>query len=163
MNQASVGIRIRAAQCDDAAAIDRLIRHLDEFHATARPDLFRVPSGAPRGEDFLEKVLEDPDQQILVAVRRNQVVGYVHILTKTTEATELRVERRFSEIDTISVHPTAQGRGIGRKLIEAALDWTASRQVFDCQIAVHDFNVTARALYEKLGFAPSVTMLRRRG
>ena len=163
MEETRLEVRVRAADADDAAAIDRLILYLDEFHAEARPDLFRVPSGTPRGNDFLQTVLDDPEQQILVAMRRDEVVGYAHVLIKNTAATSYRFERHYSEIDTISVHPSAQRLGAGRKLIEAARNCAESRGIRDHQIAVHEFNGTARAVYEQLGFAPSVTVLRRKG
>lgn len=161
MKVRSQEIRIREAQAPDVAAIDELIVHLDEFHARARPDLFQRPSEAPRGEEFLRNALVDPEQQILVAVIAGEVVGYAHLLIKQTAASSHRLERRYCEIDTISVHPEAQRLGAGRKLMEAAISWAESRQVSDHQIAVHAFNEAARALYEQLGFVPSVIVLRR--
>ncbi len=163
MEEPSLEVRIRAGEPADAAAIDALILYLDEFHAQTRPDLFCVASEKPRGEHFLQTVLMDPQQQVLVAVRDGEVVGYAHVVIKNTPASSYRVERHYSEVDTISVHPAAQRLGTGRKLIEAAVSWASSRGIRDHQIAVHHFNRTARALYERLGFAPSVTVLRRKG
>lgn len=154
-------LEVRAARADDADAIDRLILHIDGFHANARPDLFRTPEGSPRGEDFLKGVLNDPNQQILVGVLHGRVIGYVHILIKSTPGSSHRLDRRYSEIEAISVDPASQRSGVGRKLIEAAASWAEGSGVRDHQIAVHEFNKSARALYEKLGFAPSLTLLRR--
>ena len=162
MESSSTEVSVRAAEVGDAPAIDHLILYLDEFHANARPDLFRVPPGRPRGEDFLESALNDAKQKVLVAVRRNDVMGYVHILIKSTAASPYRVGRCYSEIDTICVHPTAQRLGTGRKLIDAALNWARSKGVQDHQIAVHEFNGPARALYEELGFVPSIAVLRQK-
>lgn len=156
-----VAVLVRLATAGDAEAIDRLLLYLDEFHADARPDLFRVPSERPRGDGFLQGTLEDPEQQILVAVMRGEVVGYVHVVIKSTPAASYRYGRRYSEIDTIAVQPAAQRLGVGRKLIEAATRWAESKNVLDHQIAVHEFNQSARALYEDLGFVPSVIALRR--
>jgi diamine N-acetyltransferase len=163
MKDAPFEVLVRGASADDAAAIDRLLLYLDELHAEARPDLFRVPLGRPRGDDFLRRALDDADQQVLVAVMRCEVVGYAHVVIKSTPPSSYRFERRYSEIDTIAVQPAAQRLGVGRKLIEAALGWASSRHVGDHQIAVHQFNRSARALYEDLGFVPSVTVLRRMG
>ena len=154
-------VRIRSVEANDAAAIDRLILCLDAFHAQARPDLFRTPAGRPRGENFLQASLDDAGQQILVAVMGGEVVGYVHVVIKNTAANDHRFERHYSEIDTISVHPSSQRLGVGRRLIEAAISWATSKGIDDHQIAVHEFNTVARGLYEQLGFAPSVTLLRR--
>ena len=153
-------VQIRPAILADAAAVDRLILCLDAFHAEARPDLFRKPSGSPRGEDFLETVLRNGEQQILVAVSAGEMVGYIHVLIKSAAPAEHRFERRYAEIDTICVLPAMRRLGIGRKLIEAALSWSESMGVHDHQIAVHEFNSAARILYEQIGFVPSVTLLR---
>jgi GNAT superfamily N-acetyltransferase len=163
MEDTRLELHVRAAGAKDAAAIDRLIFYLDSLHAEARPDLFQVPSGTPRGNDFLRTVLDDPEQQILVAIQASEVIGYAHVLIKKMAGSSYRLERHYSEIDTISVDPAAQRLGVSRKLIDAATSWAESRGISDHQIAVHEFNGTARAVYEQLGFAPSVTVLRRKG
>jgi len=159
---ASVEIHVRAAEPDDADAVDQLILYLDQFHAEARPDLFYAPSQKPRGDHFLQTALDDPKQQILVAMRNSEAVGYVHVIIRHSAAGSPRVERQFSEIDTIVVHPLAQRLGTGGKLIAAALAWAEANGVHDHQVAVHEFNRSARKLYERLGFAPSVTVLRQK-
>lgn len=161
MGDISRELLIRAAQPHDAAAVDELILHLDEFHAAARPDLFRVPPAKPRGEDFFRESLDDANQAILVASNGAKVIGYVHILIKRTDAGGPRLERRYSEIDTICVSPAARGLGAGRRLIEAALDWARAKGVQDHQIAVHEFNGRARRIYEEMGFIPSVVVMRQ--
>lgn len=162
MDEASEEVHVRIAEPHDADAVDRLILYLDEFHAHARADLFRVPSQKPRGDCFLLTALEDAQQQVLVAMRNAEVVGYAHVIIKHTAASDYRVERRYAEVDTIAVFPPAQRLGVGRKLIEAALNWAKSNGVDDHQIAVHEFNLSARRLYEQLGYVPSVTLLRRK-
>ncbi len=47
----------------DSAAIDRLLLYLDEFHAAARPDMFQVPQGEPRGPSFVTDILSDPNKR----------------------------------------------------------------------------------------------------
>jgi ribosomal protein S18 acetylase RimI-like enzyme len=152
----------RCAEPGDADAIDRLICYLDAFHAQARPDMFRAPTGKPRGDDFLARVLEDPFQTLLVAEQAGQVVGYVHVCVKQTPASSYKIGRRFGEIDSLAVLPQVQRLGLGRKLIQDALEWLSRQGVDDHQIAVHAFNDSALRLYQRCGFAPSVVMLRRR-
>ena len=162
MEREVASARVRAAKIGDAHRIDRVIRYLDDFHARARPDLFRTPIGKPRGEDFVSSILGDPLQKIFVALQAGKVVGCLHVLIKHTPASSFRRDRRFGEIDSVAVLPEAQRLGLGRGMIQAALEWLTRQGVDDHQIAAHAFNDGARRLYEDLGFTLSVTLLRRR-
>jgi ribosomal protein S18 acetylase RimI-like enzyme len=156
-------VTVRTAGPADTAAIDSLTCYLDDFHARARPDFYRTPTERPRGDDFLRTLLDDPGQNIFVGVRAGRVVGYVHVLIKYTPASPFQVERQYGLIDALAVLPEAQHRGIGRTLVETALDWLASQGLRDTQVSVHAFNDEARQLYENMGFKPSVTTLRLTG
>lgn len=161
MEREVVSARVRAAKIGDAHLIDRVICYLDDVHARARPDLFRTPIGKPRGDDFVSTIVEDPLQKLFVALLGGQVVGYLHVLIKHTPASPWQVERHFGEIDSVAVLPEAQRLGLGREMIQTALEWLTSQGVDDHQIAAHAFNDAARRLYEELGFTLSVTLLRR--
>lgn len=162
MDETHMNVSVRVAEETDSDSVERLLRYFDTFHAEARPDIFAPPWWEPRSDDFLNKVLEDPLQNLLVAVLSGQVIGYVHVLLKQTRPSPVRVAR-YAEIDSVAVLPDAQRGGVGEKLIQSALEWASSEGVHDHQIAVHEFNAAARRLYEKLGFTPSVTLLRRKG
>lgn len=95
-------------------------------------------------------------------MKDGEAIGYALVIIKQTAADGPRVERHYSEIDNIAVHPLAQRIGTGGKLIEAALGWAEANGVTDHQIAVHEFNGSARKLYERFGFAPSITVLRQK-
>ena len=88
-------IHVRPAQPVDADAIDQLILYLDELHATARPDLYCVPSQKPRGDNFLKEALGDPRQHVFVALTNGEPIGYAHIILKHTTAGGPLVERDF--------------------------------------------------------------------
>ena len=120
-----------------------------------------MPVGSARGEGFLARVLDDPQQQILVGVRDTAVVGYAHVLVRQSPDAPYRVERRYGEIESLAVLPEAQRLGVGRRLIDAARTWLAGQGIHDHQIAVHAFNQGALRLYRQMGFAPSVILLRR--
>jgi len=52
------------------------------------------------------------------------------------------------------VSPDARGAGIGRALLEAALDWSRERGAEGRELKVACGNVPARRLYERAGFLP---------
>jgi ribosomal-protein-alanine N-acetyltransferase len=65
-----------------------------------------------------------------------------------------------AELLTIAVHPDAQGRGMGRRLLSDALSVAAAAGCDVLHLEVASDNVAARALYDRAGFAETG---RRRG
>ncbi|KQC02139.1 GNAT family N-acetyltransferase [Pedobacter sp. Hv1] len=55
-------------------------------------------------------------------------------------------------IDTLSVNPYYQGRGIGQQLISAAIEWAKTRGHQKVGLLVDQDNPNAKRLYERLGF-----------
>jgi RimJ/RimL family protein N-acetyltransferase len=53
---------------------------------------------------------------------------------------------------TISIHPRWQGKGLGRVMTQAALDWAKEAGLAQVNLTVFASNGRARKLYESLGF-----------
>jgi ribosomal-protein-alanine N-acetyltransferase len=62
--------------------------------------------------------------------------------------------RDIGHIKDIAVHPDVQGRGIGRRLLRAALARLRFRGASVVKLEVRDGNERARSLYGDQGFAP---------
>lgn len=60
----------------------------------------------------------------------------------------------------IGLRPEARGRGLGRRLMEAALAQAWARGLTRVELTVREDNPRARALYEQLGFALEGTLRR---
>lgn len=57
-----------------------------------------------------------------------------------------------AEVMTVAVAPVAQGRGLGRQLVEALLGEAGRRGAGRVMLEVRSDNAAARALYQRLGF-----------
>ena len=68
-----------------------------------------------------------------------------------------------AHILSIAVHPNFQGRGIGRKLLDAALASLRSRGAKCVRLEVRPHNTPARRLYESFGFKVVGTIYDTRG
>jgi len=55
-------------------------------------------------------------------------------------------------LDSISIHPIAQGKGIGTQLIEAGINWGKKLGYDTTGLLVEQNNANALKLYKKMGF-----------
>lgn len=86
----------------------------------------------------------------LVAVERGRVVGHV-LLTRIPVLLPERGAAEVMMLSPLAVHPDAQGRGIGRALVSAAVESAEARG--DALIVLEG----DPALYSRFGFEPAST------
>ena len=80
---------------------------------------------------------------------RPRLVGFV-----TTGAARHADEAGLGEVWAIYVDPDAQGRGVGRALMDAAIRDLTVRGFDEIVLWVFEANAPARAFYERLGWTP---------
>ncbi|MEU9912134.1 GNAT family N-acetyltransferase [Streptomyces sp. NPDC051001] len=100
----------------------------------------------------LERLVADPNQHLVVAVREDRVVGTLQL---TIIPGLSRRGSTRSIIEGVRVHADERGSGLGTQLIEWAVD-ESRRQ--DCQLVQLTSDVTrtdAHRFYERLGFVAS--------
>ncbi|MCX4675757.1 GNAT family N-acetyltransferase [Streptomyces sp. NBC_01433] len=99
-----------------------------------------------------QRLAEDPNQHLVVAVREDRVVGTLQ-LTVVPGLSRRGATR--SIIEGVRIHGDERGGGLGTQLIQWAVD-ESRRQ--DCQLVQLTSDVTrtdARRFYERLGFTAS--------
>ena len=95
-----------------------------------------------RGLDVLLPAALDPDYVVLVARRSGAPCGFIRIHPRGVAGSLY--------VASVAVAESERGRGVGRALLDATeAGWPKARYVFLC---VSDFNVRARALYERHGY-----------
>ena len=91
------------------------------------------------------------DGVVLVAVDGDQLLGTI-MLERWHEASDMATGPEEAEVRALAVAPAAQGRGVGRALVQAVValgvEWRLERMVLYSQPAM----VSAHRLYEKAGF-----------
>jgi ribosomal protein S18 acetylase RimI-like enzyme len=87
-------------------------------------------------------------ENYLVAEDGGEVLGYVLV----HQNIPLESHAHVLGINGLAVAPTAQGRGVGRALIEAAVEEASRRGATKVQLRVLGENAGARRLYERCGF-----------
>ncbi|MFF8442628.1 GNAT family N-acetyltransferase [Streptomyces californicus] len=103
-------------------------------------------------EEALQRLTDDPNQHVVVAVREGRVVGTLQ-LTIVPGLSRRGATR--SIIEGVRIHGDERGSGLGTQLIQWAVD-ESRRQ--DCQLVQLTSDVTredAHRFYERLGFTAS--------
>lgn len=90
-----------------------------------------------------ERTILAPGGQILMAEVAGQVVGCVALLPMPPDC---------YEVAKMAVSPAAQGRGVGRLLLTAAIDWARAQGAVRLYLESNGRLAPALYLYEAVGF-----------
>ncbi len=135
-------ISIRKATAADVEALVPLLADLFSIEADFRPDVERQRRG-------LALLLAAPAQSlVLVAERGGEVVGMVTVQLVVSTA-EGALSGLLEDMVVISGE---RGRGIGRRLLEAAEGWTRERGATRLQLLADRENGPALRFYERMGW-----------
>ncbi|MFF2875501.1 GNAT family N-acetyltransferase [Gottfriedia sp. NPDC057991] len=84
------------------------------------------------------------DREMLEIISRNLNIQHVKV--------DKEADDEDFYIDTLSVHPDYQGKGIGTELLEGLLSFAKNKGIARVSLNVDQDKPTARRLYEKVGF-----------
>ncbi|MFF7988558.1 GNAT family N-acetyltransferase [Kitasatospora xanthocidica] len=136
---------IRPAQAED----DRELAVLNRAAWSTLSDV----SPQPPAEDGVFDERHAPEQ-FLLAVLDGRIVGYV----RRVPPTPLAGNRHVRQIQGLAVDGTVRGRGIGRRLVEAACAAARAEGARKMTLRVLGWNAPARRLYESCGFVVEGTL-----
>lgn len=131
---------LRVARPEDDAPLGRLDRDTwSTLHAVKPPD-------EPYTSFFTATCLPESH---LVAELDGRLVGYIRL----GHPTELVSNAHVRQIQGLVVAAQARGRGVGRALLDAAMDEARRQGALRITLRVLGHNAPARKLYETAGFA----------
>ncbi|MFI2225379.1 GNAT family N-acetyltransferase [Streptomyces fradiae] len=99
-----------------------------------------------------ERVVADPHQHLVVAVREGKVVGTLH-LTVIPGLSRRGATR--SLIEAVRVHADARGTGLGTVLVKWAIEESRRQNCALVQLTSDVSRTDAHRFYERLGFTAS--------
>ena len=103
-------------------------------------EIFGTDGWSP--ELFWSELAQSVLRHYLVAVRRDEIIGYAGLAAWSGE----------SWVQTVAVAESARGLGIGRLLMNALLAEARRREAATCALEVRADNAVAQQLYDSLGF-----------
>ena len=131
-------ILVRPFQAGDEAAFRALNKQWIEMH-------FAIESKDEITFADPQKVIIEPGGQILVATSEGRILGCCALL---------RISEHEFEVAKMAVAARHQGRGIGRRLLSAAIDEARKLGASRLYLETNQILKPAIALYESLGFQP---------
>ena len=137
----------RRATVDDLSVIVDML--LDDAFGLAREDR---TYGLDSYQAAFSEIESDPNNQILVAVQKNRVVG---ILQLTFIRCLTFQGGRRAQIEGVRTHRDFRGMGVGRALIEYAIQLSRDKGCHLVQLTSNQKRMQAITFYKKLGFSPT--------
>lgn len=123
------------ATIEVAAQLEVLMPHLT---AERRPVI---------DKERLRMIVENPHSALFVARLGGEIVGSLTVAHYTTPVTDKLW------IEDVVVSPSARGLGLGRRLVEAAIEWgDAHFPTATIYLTSNPSRIAARKLYTSLGF-----------
>ena len=142
---------IREARESELPAIEELLKELVEaVDSREGIDLRRV------GANCLA-LNRAPGSHVLVARPEARVVGFINF---TLRSTVLHAKPSGS-IDELVVTGDCRGQGIGRRLVEAAVEKCRELGCSEIEVSTEKANRKAREFYKRLGFGENAVLLER--
>ncbi len=134
-----MAIEIRRATADDAATVARLLHDFNTEFEDFTPGVDALTKNARR-------MLENDEMLVLLAGEAPD--GFAELRFKTS----VWSDGLSCYLEELYVVPDLRGQGIGRVLLERAMEVARERGADFMDLGTSEDDVAARALYEKLGF-----------
>ena len=154
-------VRIRPARRADLTALGRLGALLVSTHHGFDPK--RFIAATPRTErgyaSFLGSQLEARDVAVLVAEENDTVIGYAYVGVEASDYMSLRGPAGV--LHDVVVDPEHRGRGVGRMLLGAALEFLRSRGAPRVVLSTAARNADAQRLFARAGFRQTMIEMTR--
>lgn len=152
---------VRGATRTDLPAIGHLGALLVEEHYDFDPQRFLAPRPRTPADyaSFISTQLEDPNKIVLVADDHGDVVGYAYAAVEGYDYMALRGPAGV--LHDLIVDPKYRGKGVGRQLFGAALEFFRSRSVTRVVLSTADRNAAAQRFFASMGFRRTMIEMTR--
>lgn len=152
-------IEIRKADKKDINGIMRLLRQVNDVHASGRPDIF-IPGHAKYNPEKLSSILDTPETPVFSALDSDgNVIGYCFCVVQDNTNANNLIPHKSLYIDDLCIDEKERGKHIGRKIFEYVKLFAEENNFYNITLNVWSCNPVARKFYESLGMKPMKTVM----
>lgn len=137
---------IRPFRAGDLPALKHMagkLHHDSRFHVDSR---FPQDRSTALFATWIEKACGDPAYRVFVADIDGRPAGYIACQ---------RVSEAAGQIQLVGVDAPARNLGLGRQLVDSALNWLATERATHATVVTQGRNIAAQRLYQQRGFLTS--------
>ena len=142
---------IRLANENDLSRVNELRKQVNDLHAAGKPEVFK-PGFSQEMRDFIFRIWNDPERDIVVAERNGVIRGFAvlhHIIRPESPA---KWEQNFLDIDEFGVDAAYRRQGIASEMIAFIREFAIQKGYSRIELNMWEFNKEALAFYEAVGF-----------
>ena len=152
MTDQTAGVIVRTARLIDLDDIVRLWSGLLAHHRHLNPRLYQTEIHAPASfRAFVRRKVDDSDGLVLIAEYEGETVGY--LMGTVGQRAPVYVVRTVGMVFDLMVESRVRKRGIGRTLVQRAIDEFKHRGIHDVQVNYDPRNEAATQFWAGLGFS----------
>ena len=142
---------IRDMAEDDMETVAEIFTEELFHHTELLPERFQLADPIFNSGWYMD-VLSNPKMPLIVAELNSTVVGVLLLKLNRSPDDPIFTPRLYVTVEEVAVAERFRGQGIGRRLMDYALQWAIDQGADEIELDVWEKNEGAIALYEKLGY-----------
>ena len=139
-------MEIRQVKKTDAKSLLALMYRLDSETTFMLFEPGERKTTVEEQQVIIDSFINDDAKEMIVAIDNNEVCGFIVGIGNTTR------RNRHSLYCVIGIEQKSTGKGLGKQLLQALEDWSASRDITRLELTVMCHNEHAISLYKSYGF-----------
>lgn len=142
---------IRLAKEDELQRINEIRKQINDVHVDGRPDRFRDGFN----EELQSQVYDQyhaPNKDIIVAERDGEICGIACVEYVLKPQSPYSLERKIYVVNEFGVDEAHRRKGVATELIDFIRKDAKEKEFEHIELDVWEFNESARAFYESVGF-----------
>ncbi|WP_337031737.1 GNAT family N-acetyltransferase [Paenibacillus illinoisensis] len=145
-------IKITKCSCEDLLTLQKI--SIDTFHDTFKdqntPENMEAYLAKAFHSEQLERELANPSSDIYFVYFNDELAGYLKV--NVNDAQSEKMGKEFLEIERIYIRSPFQNHGLGKVLLNKAIEIAMEKNKSKVWLGVWEKNRKAIAFYNKMGF-----------